>query len=145
MIFNLMKGWIIFWWECIQACMLSRLCLTLCTPMDLACQAPQSMGFSRQEYWTGLPCPPPGDLPSPGIELMSLMSPALAGEFFTTSAIWEALGWEYWSTKLKLELSPHLIRLPVQFSSVAQSCPTLCDPIDCSTPGFSVHHQLPLD
>ena len=43
-------------------------------------------GFSRQEYWSGLPCPPPGDLPKLGIEPVSLMSPALAGEFFITSA-----------------------------------------------------------
>jgi len=42
------------------------------------------MGFSRQEYWSGLLCPPPGDLPHPGIEPRSLMSPALAGGFFTT-------------------------------------------------------------
>ena len=48
------------------------------------------MGFSRQEYWSGWPCPPPGDLPNPGIEPMSLISPALAGRFFTTSATWEA-------------------------------------------------------
>ena len=48
------------------------------------------MGFSRQEYWNGLPCPSPGDLPDPGIERASLTSPALAGEFFTTSATWEA-------------------------------------------------------
>ena len=48
------------------------------------------MGFSRQEYWSGLPCPPPGDLPDPGIELTSLKSPALAGGFFTTDATWEA-------------------------------------------------------
>ena len=41
------------------------------------------MGFSTQEYWSGLPCPPPGDLPDPGIEPSSLMSPALAGRFFT--------------------------------------------------------------
>ena len=48
------------------------------------------MGFSRQEYWSGLPCPPPGDLPDPGIEPVPIMSPALAGRFFTTSATWEA-------------------------------------------------------
>ena len=42
------------------------------------------MGFSRQEYWSGLPFPPPGDLPNPGIEPMSHMSPALAGRFLTT-------------------------------------------------------------
>ena len=60
------------------------------TLWTVACQAPLSMGFSRQEYWSRLPCPPPGDLPDPGIEPMSLMSPALAGGFFTTSATWEA-------------------------------------------------------
>ena len=60
------------------------------TPWTVAHQAPLSMGFSRQEYWSGLPFPPPGHLPNPGIEPMSLMSPALAGRFFTTSAIWEA-------------------------------------------------------
>ena len=48
-----------------------------------ACQAPLSMGFSRQEYWSGLPFPPPGDLPSPGIKSKSLESPALSGRFFT--------------------------------------------------------------
>ena len=47
------------------------------------------MGFSRQEYWSGLPCPPLGDLPYLGIKLSSLMSPELAGRFFTTSATWE--------------------------------------------------------
>ena len=51
--------------------------------------APLSMGFSMQEYWNGLPCPPPGDLPDQGIEPMSLMSPALAGWFFTARATWE--------------------------------------------------------
>ena len=49
------------------------------------------MGFSRQEDWSGLPFPSPGNLPNPGIEPMSLMSPALAGGFFTASATWEAL------------------------------------------------------
>ena len=56
----------------------------------VACQAPLSMEFSSQEYWSGLPCPSPGDLPNSGIELASLMSPALAGRFFTTSTTWEA-------------------------------------------------------
>ena len=56
----------------------------------VALQAPLSMGFLRQEYWSGLPFPSPGDLPDPGIEPESLMSPALAGGFFTTSATWEA-------------------------------------------------------
>jgi len=51
------------------------------TPGTAACQAPLSMEFSGQEYWSGLPFPPPGELPDPRIEPMS---PALAGEFFTT-------------------------------------------------------------
>ena len=50
-------------------------------------QTPLSMGFSRQEYWRGLPCPPPGDLPDSGIESESPMSPALAGKYFTISAL----------------------------------------------------------
>ena len=67
--------------------MLSRFsCVRLfVTLWIIACQSPLSMGFSREKYWSGLPCPPPGDLPDPGIEPVSLMSPALAGGFFTTS------------------------------------------------------------
>ena len=49
------------------------------TLWTVALQAPLSMEYSRQEYWSGLPCPPPGDLPNPGMESTSLMSPALAG------------------------------------------------------------------
>ena len=60
------------------------------TLWTVACQAPLSMRFPRQEYWRGLPYPSPGDLPDSGIEPTSLMSPALAGGFFTTSATWEA-------------------------------------------------------
>ena len=61
------------------------------TPGTVAHQASLSMGFSRQEYWSGLPCPPLGDLPNPGIEPVTLTSPALADSFFTTSTTWEAL------------------------------------------------------
>ena len=53
--------------------------LALFDPMDGSASGPLSMGLSRQEYWRGLPCSPPGDLPNPGIKPMSLMSPALAG------------------------------------------------------------------
>ena len=56
------------------------------TPWTITLQAPLSMGFSSQECWSGLPCPPPGDLSNPGIEPVSLTSPALAGGFFTISA-----------------------------------------------------------
>ena len=62
-------------------------CVTIWT---VACQAPLSMWLSRQEYWSGWPCPPPGDLPDPGIEPFPLRSPTLAGRFFTTSTTWEA-------------------------------------------------------
>ena len=67
-----------------------------CVPFFATCgltvahQAPLSMGFSRQEYWSELPFPPPGDLPDPGIKTVSLTSPALAGRFFTTTTTWEA-------------------------------------------------------
>ena len=62
------------------------------TPRTMAFQAPLSMRFSKQEYWSGLPFPSPDNLPNPGIEGMSLTSPAaaLAGRFFTTSTTWEA-------------------------------------------------------
>ena len=65
-----------------------QLFLTLWT---VVLQAPLSMGISRQEYWSGLPCTPPGDLANPGIEPSSLKFPALPGGFFTTSTTWEAL------------------------------------------------------
>ena len=74
-------------------------------PWTVACQAPLSMGFSRQEYWIRLPCPPLGDLPNPGIHPVS---PELAGRFFTTSTTWEA---------------PPGVK-------VAQLCRTLCDPMN---------------
>ena len=66
-------------------------CSTVCDPVDCSLPGSSVDGISRQEYWSGLPCPPPGDLPDPDIESVSLMSPALAGRFFTTSATWELL------------------------------------------------------
>ena len=71
-------------------CSVAESRLTLCGPWTAAYQAPLSMAFSRQEYWSGLPFPSPGDLPNPGIKPMSLTSPELADGFFTTSATWEA-------------------------------------------------------
>ena len=65
----------------------TQLFVTLWT---VAHQAPLFMEFSRQEYWSVLPFPSPGNLPNPGIELVSLASPALTGSFFTISTIWEA-------------------------------------------------------
>ena len=71
-----------------RVCALSHFSpVQLCaTPQTVAPQAPLSTGFSRQEYWSGLPFPPPEDLPDPGIEPAFLMSLALAGKFFTTGA-----------------------------------------------------------
>ena len=71
---------------------------------------------------SGLPCPPPGDLPSPGMEPMSLMSPALAGRFITTSAAWE---------------------VPCAVLGLVAQCLTLCSLVDWSLPGFSVHGDSP--
>ena len=62
-------------------CLVAKSCLTLVAPSPVASQAPLSMGFPRQEYWSRLPFPSPGDLPDPGIEPIS---PTLAGGFFTT-------------------------------------------------------------
>ena len=66
--------------------MLLQLCSTLCDPMACKSTGSPDHGILRQEYWNGLSCPSPGDLPHPGMESASLVSPALAGEFFTTSA-----------------------------------------------------------
>ena len=88
------------------------------------------MEFSRQEYWSGWLCPPPGDLPKPGIEPES---PALQED---------SLLLMHWGRPL-LYNTIKGYKVSVQFSSVAQSCLTLCDPMNCSTPGLPVIHQLP--
>ena len=99
---------IIYMYVCVGA-KLFQLCLTLCDLSSIAHQAPLPMGFRNtahgilqeywrfssahgilQEYWSGLPCTSAGDLPDPGIEPRSLVSPAAAGGFFTTSTTWEA-------------------------------------------------------
>ena len=89
------------------------------TPWTIAHQAPLSMEFSRQEYWSGLLFPSPRDLSNPGTEPTSLTPPALAGRFFTSWATGEA----------------HFIHVKV--SEVTQSCPIPCDP-------WTVAHQAPL-
>ena len=94
-------------------------CLTLFNPWTVAHQAPLSIGFSRQEHWSGLPFPSPGDLPDPGIEPTS---PALAGGFFNTE--------------------PQGKSLCTGVYKVAQSCTNLCDTMHHSLPGSSVHRIL---
>ena len=78
------------------------------------------MGFSRQEYWSGLPCPPPGDLPDPGIETESLMSHALAGMFFTTEPPGKPLNSCKWAQTLWGWISPH--RLSSLLSGKESAC-----------------------
>ena len=91
--------------------LVSQLCPTLCNPMGcIARQAPLSMGFSRQEYWNGLPNPPPGDLPNPGIKPVS---PALQVD---SLPLWSAAA----------------------AAKSLQSSPTLCNPIDGSPPGSTI-------
>ena len=90
-----------------------QLCLTVCDSIDcVACRAPLSMGFF-QEYWSGLPCPPLGNLPDPGIETASLVSPALLADSLPTEPPRKPHRWH------------HIV------CSVTQLCPTLCDPMDC--------------
>ena len=72
-------------YECMCAKLLQS-CPAIFDPRAIACKAPLSKGLSWQEYWSGSPCPPPGDPPNPGIRTLSLLSPALASGFFTTSA-----------------------------------------------------------
>ena len=96
------------------------------TPWSVAHQAPLSMGLSRQEYWSGLPFPSPGDLPDPGIKNAYLASHSLAGGSLPTAPS-----------------EAHLIACVVVCCVlVAQSCLTLCNPMVCSPPGFSVHGIL---
>ena len=96
------------------------------TSWTIAHQAPLSMGFSKQEYWSGLSCPPPGDLPDPGIKPAS---PELASRFFTAEPPGKP-------DKFKRDFK-YVLCL------VTQLCPTLCDPMDCSPPGSSVPGDSP--
>ena len=95
------------------------------TPWTVACQAPLSMGFSRQEYWSGLPCPPPGDLSESGIKQVTSVSPVLQADSLPAEP-----------------LEKPLVDAAAAAKSL-QSCPTLCDPMDCSLPGSSVHGIFP--
>ena len=96
--------------------LVSQSCPTLCDPMDNSLpQAPLSMGFSRQEYWSGLPFPSPGNLPT------QVSNPGLS------------------HCRQTLYHLSHQGSLSESESEVAQSCPTLCDPMDGNLPGSMVH------
>ena len=82
-----------FYFLDVSVCVFNRV-QPFATPWTLTCQVPLSMGFSRQEYWSGLPFPSRRDLPNPGTEQASPVSPELAGRFFTTSTTWgRATSW----------------------------------------------------
>ena len=107
-------------WMC--ACMLYHFShVWLCHPWTAALQAPLSMGLSRQEYWSGLPFPPPGDLRDSGIEPTFLPSPELVDGFFTTSATWE--------DRVCVCVC---VNTYICCCSVAKLCLTLCNPMYCS-------------
>ena len=99
-------------------------------PWTVACQAPLSMEFFQEEYWSGLPFPPLKNLPNPGIKPTSLVSPALAGGFFTTSASWEALNYD--SLKGKYAL------INTKWMSAAHFWSTLCFSFHCNWIQFSI-------
>ena len=110
--------------SCMHACSVSRVQFFV-TLWIVVHQAPLSMGLSWQEYWSWLPFPSPGDLPYPGTIPTSPAAPALSGRFFTTEPPW-----------IKTTV--------LQFGSVQSlSHVRLCDPVNCSTPGLPVRHQLP--
>ena len=87
----LVKRILEFRWGCMRVCCHFNRVWLFATPWTAAHQASPPMGFSRQEYWSGLAFPSPRDLPDPGIKPTSLMPPALAGRFFTTSTTWEVI------------------------------------------------------
>ena len=99
------------------------------------------MGFPRQEYWSGLPFPSPGDLLDPGIQprppALQMDSLPLATQEATIF-----LGSTYKQHHMSFVFLCLTYISSVQFRSIAQSCPTLCNPMDCSTQRFPVHHQL---
>ena len=93
------------------------------TPWTVAHQAPLSMGISRQESWSGLPCPSPGDLPNPGSKTASLTSPALAGGFFTTSATWQAPKYDLPKNKCKIILREEILKSYNEGNRIIQRLP----------------------
>ena len=82
---------------CVCVCSVTQWCPLFAIPWTVACQAPLSMGFPRQEYWSRLPFPIPGHLPDPGIKPASLVPPALAGGFFTTALLGKPFFWNLYS------------------------------------------------
>ena len=104
-------------------CSVTQSCLTLCDPVDHSLPSSSVHGIFKARILEWVAISFPGDLPNPGMELLCPVSPALAGGFYITE--------------------PSGKPSSVQFSSVAQSCLTLCDSMNHKMPGLPVHHQLP--
>ena len=111
---------IYLYWVIWLFCLITKLYPTLANPWTIACQTLLSMGFPRREYCSGLPFPSPRNLPEPGIQPTSLMSPVLVGEFFTTSATWEFyICFFFWGTAkrcFKLAASFYISTSSVDYS-----------------------------
>ena len=122
------------------------------TPWTVTYQAPLSMGFSRQEHLSGLPCPPPGDLPDPGIQPMS---PALQVDSLPTeppgkphdtkSGVKNIYPFYFgqMASIFLLQLLKSYLATILSYMLWCTGCPTLCDPMDCSLPGAFVHGDSP--
>ena len=120
-----------------SCCLVAKSCLTFCDPINCSPPGSSVHEILQARIWSGLSCPPPWDLPDPRIKAVSLMSPALTGGFFTTSATWEVLSPDImWSLKISFDV--FFLKEVKEESEVVQSCPTLCDPMDCSLPGSSI-------
>ena len=141
---------------CVCVCVLSHsLVSDTLWPYGLCSMpAPLSMGFPRQEYWSGLPIPPPVDLPNLGTECMSFVLPTCVSyiptfatlvDFFFFFLLLSHLGSHYPPITCHHSFSPGLSqwKLTGLFNSVDKLCLTLCDPMEFSPPGLPVHHQLP--
>ena len=130
----------------VHACMLSCSVVSSSeTPWNVALQAPLSMELSRQEYWSGLPFPPPGDLPDPGVKSTSPTSLTMAGGFFTFVPFWStgALKWALASTWQDPHLAASLLsgtkgqRIS---RSVAYTSDLVQWPLECTSQGLLGHH-----
>ena len=160
--FSLMSG--------VYVCSVAKSCLTLWDPLHCSPPGSSVHGISGQEYWRGLPIPPPGHLPNPGIEPTSLASPTLAGRLFTTVPPGKSLNVFYhlqilkpiplgrqlphlfmqWVCGLRTDFTIHVRHRSTVYRKydrkvkmlVAHLCPSLYDLMDCSPTGSFVHGIL---
>ena len=129
--------------SCFSACSVLSVMSNFAIPWTIACQYPLAMGFFQQEYWSGLPCPPPGDILNPGIDPKSPVSPALKAECIPLGHRGSLM--HIIHTYMNIYVHTFLytnICACVFCCSVSKQCSTLCDPMDFSTPGSPVFHSL---